>query len=103
MSKMGFGFGLLVGGACGIAAGIALASDPQRREQLREGGIVLKQRADSELARLRTRAEEWREPVQRAVNDSVQAARRTSGELGQRLSKPPSGSASITPGEPPQG
>jgi hypothetical protein len=38
--------------------------------------------------------------VQRAVNESVQAARRTGGELGQRLGKPLSGSA---PGEPPRG
>lgn len=103
MSKMGFGLGLLVGGIFGISAGVALASNPERREQLRERGIVLKHRADSELARLRSRAEEWREPVQRAVNESVQAARRTSEELGQRLSKPMPGSAAVGPGEPARG
>jgi gas vesicle protein len=83
----GFGFGLLVGGILGAVAVTALAGDPQRREQLRERSIELKQRADTEIANLRTRAEGWREPVQRVVIDSVEAARRTSEELTQRLSR----------------
>jgi gas vesicle protein len=82
----GFGFGVLVGGILGAVAVTALAGDPQRRERLRERGIELKQRADTELANLRTRAEGWREPVGRVVIDSVEAARRTSEELTQRLS-----------------
>lgn len=82
-----FGFGVIVGGILGAVAATALAGDPLRREQLRARGIELKHRADSEIANLRNRAEEWREPVQRVVIDSVEAARRTSEELTQRLSR----------------
>ncbi len=99
MSKFGFGFGLAVGSALGVVAGMALAGDAGQRDRLRQRSIVLKQRADTELARLRSRADEWREPVQRAVTESVQAARRTRETLGQRLGRP-TGSAPPASTEP---
>jgi len=99
MSKLGFGLGVVFGGILGAAVATALAGDPQRREQLRERGIELRLRADAELANLRTRAQELRQPLQRAVSESVEAARRTRQELGQRFVRlgpdsPPAGASS---------
>ncbi len=99
MSKLGFGLGFVFGGILGAMAATALAGDAQRREQLRERGIELRLRADAELANLRNRAQELRQPLQRAVSESVEVARRTRQELGQRFvrlgtdSPPPSGTS----------
>ncbi|HEY4028385.1 MAG TPA: YtxH domain-containing protein [Candidatus Dormibacteraeota bacterium] len=72
----GFGWGLIVGAAIGVAAGVFLASGPGRGqvESLRARTIELTGTA-------RRAASDPENPIGRAINDGISAARRRRQEL----------------------
>jgi gas vesicle protein len=86
----GFGWGFLIGGVIGVAAGAYLASGPgreqveglrQRTVELTGGGDELKARARAAAARAGEAMRDPENPMRRAIQDGVEAARRRKQEL----------------------
>jgi hypothetical protein len=108
----GFGWGLVIGGLVGFAAGAYLASGPGRDQvdSLRMRTIELTGRSDELRARARAAAERARtaagdpeSPMRRALQEGIAAARRRRAEL-----EAGEGGVDLQPGpvvspEPPQG
>ncbi len=82
----GFGWGLVVGLALGLVAGVFLASGPGRDqvENLRARSIELSGNA-------RRVASDPENPIGRAINDGISAARRRRQELERAARGVPSG------------
>ena len=83
---MKFIFGLLIGFALGIAAGLVLApqSGETTRAQLGEQGIMLRDRSTGLTDEIRARATD-------ALSQGMEMYSRTKGELTDRYSKARSG------------
>jgi hypothetical protein len=86
----GFGWGFVIGGMIGLMAGAYLASGPgreqveglrQRTVELTGGGDELKARARAAAARAGEAMRDPDNPMRRAIQDGVEAARRRKQEL----------------------
>lgn len=90
----GFIFGALVGAA--VALLFAPAPGEEIREQLREKGIELKDRAATLGAEASKKADEFRLRLQEAVEEGRQAAARKKEELLAQFEKPSQGGVELT-------
>jgi hypothetical protein len=89
-SGAGFGWGLLIGGTLGLVGGAFLASGPGREQvdslrsrtiELSSGGEKLKAQARAAAGRARDALQDAENPVGRAVQEGLTAARRRREEL----------------------
>jgi gas vesicle protein len=94
---MKFMWGLLIGFALGVGAGLLLApqSGEATRAQIGEQGIMLRERSGKLPDNLRARAGDITGQLRSRANDAMEQGRdvysRTKGDLSERYSKAKSG------------
>jgi gas vesicle protein len=99
----GFGWGFVIGGVIGLAAGAYLATGPGREqvEGLRQrtveltggSGEELKARARAAAARAGEAMRDPDHPMRKAIQEGVEAARRRKQELEAEAARAPGGAA----------